>query len=58
MATKVWFITGANRAIRLEIANAALVDSNQFEATGGKPEDVRKLLPFLRRCCRSLRWCL
>ena len=45
MATKLWFITGPKRGIRSEIANAALVDSNQFEATGRKPEAERKARP-------------
>jgi hypothetical protein len=52
MAIKVWFITGANRGIRSEIANTALVDSNQFEATGRKqavttaPPVLATLLPI------------
>jgi len=47
MATKVWFITGANRGIRSEITSAAPVDSIQFEATGRKPEAVKKAPPVL-----------
>jgi MFS family permease len=47
MATKPWFITSANRGIRSENTNAALVDSNQFEATGRKPEALREAPPVL-----------
>ena len=44
MATKVWFITGAIRGIGAEIAKTALVDGNQFVASGRKPAAVTEAL--------------
>jgi hypothetical protein len=47
MATKLGLITDANRGIRPEVANAALLDFNPFEPTGRKPEAVSRYLSVM-----------
>jgi hypothetical protein len=47
MATKLGLITDANRGIRSEIANTALLDINQFGPTGRKPEAVSRYLSVM-----------